>query len=86
MGGQGRWGNVNWWRDLTNAKGTFKDLPTHTKLKIEYNLAKYGTWDDNETVELYINDNIAKIHSFASGEVCSEKEHKDEAVVELILF
>jgi len=82
MGGQGRWGNVNWWRDLTVAKGTFKDLPEHKQIRITYDLAKYGTWADNESVELYINDNIVKNHVFATGEVCSEMEHKDVAVVE----
>jgi len=69
---------------LTLAKATFDGLPEHKKIKIEYNLLKYGDWKDYETVELYINDNIARIHKFDGGEICSEKEHKDEAVVELI--
>lgn len=58
MGGQGRWGNVNWWRDLTTAKGTFTDLPEHKQIRITYELAKYGAWKEKESVELYINDNI----------------------------
>lgn len=83
MGGQGRWGNVNWWRDLTNAKGVFTDLPAHNKIKISYNLNKYGAWADDETVELYINDNIVKSHFFQGEEECSEMEMKDEAEIEL---
>jgi len=82
-GGQGRWGNINWWRDLTSAKGEFAGLPEHKKLKIEYNLGKYGSWSEHESVELYIDDNIVKVHEFAAGEECSEIEHLDETVIEI---
>lgn len=68
---------------MTIAKATYTGLPDHVKLKIKYNLLKYGTWADDESVELYINDNIVKVHTFAEGEACSEAEHKDEAVIEL---
>jgi len=83
MGGQGRWGNVNWWRDLTVASGHFTGLPAHNKIKISYNLNKYGEWNDDETVELYINDVIVKSHYFEGDSKCSEMEHKDETEIEL---
>ena len=36
LGGKGRFGNVNYYRDFTKVSGNFAGIPTHKKIKVSY--------------------------------------------------